>query len=455
MKKIIAIVLVLIMALSLCACGEKERYPELADMLDAKNYENAMQYIYDLYQQDQLQGDGEDEGEGNEGEGNEGEGEGGEAEPTVTEPPRPTDEEWEVLHSYRSYVLTLGSYAKDGYISVCNDDSEWLEGSAALAYVYEKLDGLDKMVIDKWKITEYCGPDYISDYEGNAIDWDYNAYLAKFSHLENVLLKEEHTTLDNMENVEEQESYNEPYWQYNVDGTVSFVGNSSYAFEMTKSNPFNLYGTQQVTYDDAGKPTKIKYMSGDTVQYLVEITYDANGNKINEHVKQNSGELDITYEYDDQNRLVKIELPTYVDSDTIITYTYTYDDNGNVAKEVMEQHYYYEYYDAEITNNKTIRTFKYDENGNLISGTKKYENWGYNTNWDSGKYTVEKYIYQETLDQYTFTTDADGKLATVKITYGNTYSVRGDNSGEVISSPSYVSRTIEFVYGDYWFYTAE
>lgn len=449
MKKLIAIVLMLVMALSLCACGgNEERYPELADMLDAGDYEGAVGYIYGLYESAQQGGDGEGEGDG---EGNE---------VIHTEPQRPTDEEWTVLYRYAELANKLRNYLNDDDYGVYYYDEEdnSYYGSEALGMIYNELLNMDTSVIDKWLDTEYTGTNYIS-YNNEAIDWDYNAVLARFSSLQDVLLKEVHTTLDNMENV--SESWQSPIWYYNVDGSVLRIEYQTYAFELTESTPWNLSGDQDVTYDDAGKPIKIKYMSGDSVNYIVDITYDDAGNKIGEHIKQNEGELDITYEYDSQNRLVKIELPYNIGSSTLITYTYTYDDAGNMVKEEKVRHYIDTWYDTgdDIVEYKYIREFTYDGNGALVSGTYKYEDWNYNTDYhydvNPSYYTINQYVEREKLDQYSFTTDDQGRPLTMTITYGDEVYVHGDNAGKVYDEPDYVSKTVEFIYGDYWFYTAE
>ena len=44
-------------------------------------------------------------------------------------------------------------------------------------------------------------------------------------------------------------------------------------------------------------------------------------------------------------------------------------------------------------------------------------------------------------------------MSKLVITYGNEYYVSGNNAGQIYDSPDYVSRTYEFVYGDYYFYT--
>ena len=459
MKKLIALFLVAVMALSLCACGSDNPYPEydyIDEMLANGDYEGAVLAIYELYQQ--VNGGDTDNGDngGNNDNGGNGGDNGGNNDTVATEPPRPTEDEWTVLRRYRELTNELLYFVENGSVSLYDDEDNYLDGSAALGYILSQLQNFDTAVIDKWVGTQYTTTDYIFDRNGNEVNWDIASYLAGFSKLDNVLLEQKRSTLDNMENLSTGSSVE---YFYNADGTVQRIYNEDYAFELIETNPWEMSGTREYTYDETGKVTKIRYMSGETVNYIVTLTYDDNGNVINEHIKQNSGEVDITYEYDDQNRVVKIEHPEYIGNSTIITYNYTYDENGNVIKEEKishnPQYYIYETY-HDMVDSKYIREFVYDDNGVLISGSNKYENWEWRSEYhsDTGSWTVIPYIYREQLDQYSFTADSQGRIQTVVVTYGDEVYVSGDNAGQVYDSPNYVSRTFEFVYGDYYFYTS-
>lgn len=440
MKRFTVILVILAVALSLCACISSEptgeRYPELADMLDAGDYEGAMWYISDLYDNAYY---GDDNGD----------------DVVYTEPAMPTEEEWDVLYAYRSIYLELHEYLEDGSVYYWDNEADCsYSGSAALGMLYNDLTALDTDVIDKWVGSAYTGTDYMSDYDGNAIDWDYDALAAGFTCLQDVLLKQIRTRTDNMENVNDNGTSE---YTYDIDGNVVKTTYQSDAFELVESNPWGLSGTEVYTYDDTGVLTQIKYMSGDNVNSIVTLTYDGNGNVVNEHIKENDGEWDITYAYDDQGRLVTIGMPSDWDDSTRYEWNYTYDSDGNMVKEEYVCWDYRSSYDREFVDYKKIREFTYDSNGGLVSGSYKYENWGWDTHhdWQTDTYTFEEYIYSEKLDQYSFTTDEQARPLSQTILYGDTICVHGDNAGQVTDTPSYVSQTVEFIYGDYWFFALD
>lgn len=414
MKKLIALVLVAIMILSLCACGNENPEPSQGDTVDTGNHgDNGQQ---------------------------------------PTDPPSPSEEEWAVLRAYRDLINQLIYYAETGDAYVYDAEGNYLEDSDALAYIFSQLLSIDTAVIDKWKSTEYCGVNHITDYNGNQVDWDIDSYLSNFVKLNNVLLQQLRSSLD-QKGTEKQESAVTYY--YNDHGYTQRISGENNAFELMESNPWNMSGTKEYTYDDAGRAVQIKYYSSTDVRYTVDITYDENGNKVNEHITQSAGEIDITYEYDDFDRLVKMELPLSFGSNTVVTFTYAYDENGNLTMEEKRYHHYDSTYEADITDDKYIREYVYDADGKLISGVNKYQRWSHKAKWvSSGSYyKITQTLSKEQVDQLSFTTDDHGNLLTVVITYGILYDTSGNNAGEIKETPEYVSRTYEFVYGDCYFYS--
>lgn len=447
MKKWIALVLVAVMVLGLCACSPKideetqkkldlyAKYEKLISLLEEDDYEAAYYHLLEMYHSDK----GDNEGSENE----EGDGE----EPT--DPPRPTEEDRKVLDQYRELTNRLLSYMNGNGIYVYDENDQYLEGSAALAEIYAKLNALDATVLEKWSGSEYVN---YTDSNGNPVNWDISFYLDGFNKLENVLLKENNTRIDNMENVENISS---PVYYYNEDGTIAYISYEGKCFELIETNPWDLHGTREYIYDDSGKVIKIKYKDGDTVNYIVDLTYDENGNVINEHIKQNSGEVDITYEYDEQNRLLKIELPASMGSDRTKTYYYFYDENGNMIKEEIVEHETrnWQEVDYDVIDYKYIREFVYDSNGALLSGSYEEEHWYWSYSY--GDSVFKNYADRETVNRYEFTSDAQGRPLTMVITYGDNVYIAGEHEGEIYSTSSYVSKTTEFIYGDYWFFNPD
>ena len=63
------------------------------------------------------------------------------------------------------------------------------------------------------------------------------------------------------------------------------------------------------------------------------------------------------------------------------------------------------------------------------------------------------YIYSEKQDQYTFTTDSQGRIQKVEVSCGDEIYVYGDNAGQVYDAADYPTIIYDYTYGDYWFYT--
>ena len=213
-------------------------------------------------------------------------------------------------------------------------------------------------------------------------------------------------------------------------------------FEMIPSDPMNLFASNTEKadhiYDADGRPVQRKHYnnSGD-VAYLVDIFYDDAGNKIKETVRCNAGEADILYTYDDQNRLIKL---SYQDSINIYNnyheyvIDYTYDDRGNLLRAEKTNTYYGRIvaYESDV--------YTYDGSGKLVSGIHTRQDL-----WNDAMDTQSE-------DKYTFHCDDRGRILSAEVTYGDTVYVKGSPNGaegEVKYNATYVSGTIEFVYGDY------
>ena len=253
-----------------------------------------------------------------------------------------------------------------------------------------------------------------------------DAILERFTIVEDVFLKSSVVSTDNMGNTGNS-STNETQ-EYNELGQVVYY--SGY----TKLNRLygNSYGAYY-TYDEAGVVSGINLGYTDTVYVRITPTYDANGNKISEHVVNNSGEFDVTYTYDDQNRLVEIRRPyssSYDPETYYYTWTFTYDANGNLTGETY----------AEIWNGRLdedyVYTYAYDGAGNRIAETETRNYYNYDGSVSS--------TYTHTAD---CVCDDQGRVIEKSWTYGST--VYSDGSE---SKPSNASSVYTYTYGDVYFF---
>ena len=434
MKKWIALALVCVVALSLCACGGKidgktqekldlyEKYQEYIQLFEQENYEELLKRITALY-------DGQQNG---------------------TEPPQEGGPEPEIpAESTGADGLTAGEQAVlDAYAQIYAElqrehFSRWHDEEADLYYAgevartfwyekyYRELQSLDLSVIDKYLGTEVLSGD---------VDWDYAKLLSRFTILEDVPLFQYITSKDRMGN-EKSDIY---AWIYAETGLIRYEEYMAFGrkFEMIPSDPMNLFASNTEKadhiYDADGRPVQRKHYnnSGD-VAYLVDIFYDDAGNKIKETVRCNAGEADILYTYDDQNRLIKL---SYQDSINIYNnyheyvIDYTYDDSGNLLRSEKTDRYYGRIVAYEID------VYTYDGTGKLVSGIHTRQDL-----WNDAMDTQSE-------DNYTFHCDDRGRILSAEVTYGDAVYVKGSPNGaegEVKYNATYVSGTIEFVYGDY------
>ena len=262
----------------------------------------------------------------------------------------------------------------------------------------------------------------ISDYAEAA------AILERFTIVENKYLSYNYTTLDHMGNESKYNEYNSGY-EYNELGQLSHL---SVYDEISR-----LYGYSEwhayYFYDENGNITEVKLGSLDNVSAVITPTYDENGIKISDHVVHNTGEYDVFYTYDDQNRLVEIRRP-YSSSQDMESYyyylTYTYDDAGRMTEKV-----YGCFYNGR-DDWKYISGYTYDAVGNQIQETDSYIYYRYDG-------TVS-YSYTHTAECIN---DDLGNVIQKNWTYGDKVYYDGREERN-----SYVSSTYNYTYGDVYFF---
>lgn len=451
MKRIIGALLIGALLLSLCACGgiDEEtqaklelynKYENYIELLEAGEYQKLMDKLEKKYG-DKLSSDTSTESSKPTEDDTPAETI---PAPTVApaptageEPDGPTESEQAVLDTYGQIYTAL--HRK--YVSQWHDEEAniYYSGESARTFWYAKyyseLQALDLAVIDKWLGTEYLDSE---------VNWDYASLLNGFTVLEDVPLFQISTVTDRMGN-EETGIY---AWIYADTGVIwceDYFTNSR-KFEMILTDPMDLFNTfseyAEYTYDSNGRPAQVQHLdSSGNVVYLVDVFYDDAGNKVKETVQCNSGEADILYTYDDQNRLIQL---SYQDSINIYNnyheyvITYTYDEQGNLLRSDKTNTYY-----GRIQGYESI-VYTYDDSGKLVSGICTNENL-----WNDVPNTI-------TQDSYTFVCDEQGRILSMDVAYGDTYYISGSPNGEggqVASNATRVSCSREFVYGDYVCFT--
>lgn len=157
------------------------------------------------------------------------------------------------------------------------------------------------------------------------------------------------------------------YWYTSSDRTQSFHDKYTYDANgnVVKEENYGwgdkFSGRYEYTYDaDGNKIGVVSYDENGLVSYRYEYKYDENGNQISYTCYNSNGEQSGSYfTYDEHGNVTK-ETAVNRDGteDVFKTYTYSYDDSGNIlVKNVYNS-----------TSKKTNRyEYTYDENGNQLS----------------------------------------------------------------------------------------
>lgn len=284
----------------------------------------------------------------------------------------PTEQEKEVIDTYAKMLNALDGYVEDGSIGIYDVEiQEDVWGAQALEYCYKTIQELED--VDKW-----IGTEYLSDTRTR------QEVLDAFTIVKGVKLQESTVELDHFgEAVRDAEittySYNEKGIVVEEDMERNYVGNFSsllgvknHYFIYGILGKFNDYGSDiTYNYDDAGQV--IEYM----VDQKLRITpnYDDSG-RITSLVLVDREEGPVTTlssVYDNQNRLIKMEgaYGRGEEYDQSVVFTYSYDDKGNLVKEVQSDISINLRY-GRVFEEKYEIEYVYDKEGNVISGVCNY-----------------------------------------------------------------------------------
>ena len=401
MKKIIGALLALALSASLCACGNTDTNDTEATSISAEPTETTTE--------------------------------------TTTETESEEEKALKAIKSrYEKANEYLAEYLENGYFR--DDDWKYYEDAAALEYLYKEF--------------EACG-----DYEES------EEILSRFTVLPDMLTSITNTRTDNLGNMT-QSAYNDYYidefgritfydskYSYDEKGSlteynnpiIKFLGIAHYRYEYAYE------------YDEDGKITKVMAIRWGAIEIIATPEYDANGNIVKATTQTNEDTYTNIYTYDAQNRLISAEKAT-MDSYGYFfyptSYTYTYDDNGNLTEEN------YLYTDKNECEYKYKIAYAYNEKGSHTE-----VNYSGRTKWSDDYEGKITYAYDEngylTEMKETFTEDLgtpDEDQTVFQFLYTN------DENGRPISvelietkdgKNSYASQILTYNYETLYFYDAE
>lgn len=413
MKKIIAIVLSFLMALSMAACGRGEVPEE-----EAPQHQKT-----DVFQALPMD------------------------EPAEEEMAEPTEEELDALRQYSLVMEELQEYVDSGESDVNYEkfgkegDVDYAMGQKGLDLLYNKLTELE--AVDKWVGTQWTQED---------INWDRQAVLDSFVVIEDVALRETKTYVDFIGNETEDVWKNE--WDYDTNGRVS--GSTDYGAYMDRDDfwfydtfaqqPFsgvvNPWFARHYTYDANGMLEKVTYGSSvEDAQAAKTFTYEG-GKIVGEHLVYAEGDkINADYRYDDQGRLAEAE---YIEGDSELdmqkwVYRYEYDNRGLLYRKTLEKYRWdYNVQDDFVLDITIVTTYTYDDAGALAGAVSKHMK-----AWSFGKPS-------EMPTEFTYTCDEQGRPVAVAVSCGDRIL---SETGEVVWEAKYPACQVQIEYGNYYIYT--
>lgn len=363
MKKIIAFLLAALMCLSLCACageeassrkkdrdkdkGEEknsyEEYEELLKYLEAENYEAALYYVQELYDEQQ-----------------------------ANLPDVPADAE----EQYQHVLWALECY-EDGSGVWIEELDKSLGGSELIAYEYERLMELGdykdcKELLDRITI--------VKDLHLSTVCTDVDN-LGNESQYGSVRIYNEQgqlVTLQNPMNHEDDEHiygydfWGHRYYSYDASGVLSTI-ECGYIYDNSK----DINAVIRYNYDDAGRLVKLESDTASGESYLTEYTYDEQGRVTKITCTGGYYSYATEYTYNENGCLVKEVREEYYSSDMDLvnrtTFEYTLDENG-VATQFAELHERsYSTYSKSFYNTQTnVHDLTVDSQGRVVSDSVTY-----------------------------------------------------------------------------------
>ncbi len=391
MKQTTALVLLLAVCISLFALRQ-DRYPQIDDLLDAGDYQGAMLSVYELYQANS---------------------------PTDTEPTADPALVWK-YQTLSNAISSLTHYVSNDYdlSSFCFSH---FDGSAHTVY-----QGMEAV---QWL---YDTALELGDYEDAA------SIASRFTVLENTALQKVYSYTDALGN---QTEASRIHYVYSTDGSLLSQSNDRFL----DSDYFSLnYGTPVRTLDETGKVLELRYVSGDTVNCVIDYTYNEDGTLAATHYLDRDGfEYHITHTYEDGLLVQSAGLPYAEYSADTMTVTYLYDENGLLlreegVKDTPER--------SQVNRCVKIVEYTYDAQGR-VTAIRRASEYHEKESYEDTDYVLRHY---EDVRLWTREYDRVGNLVR------NTYALIGSTDLEGNpQNPSYRTYVGETTYGTYYVYTPE
>lgn len=316
--------------------------------------------------------------------------------------------------------------------------------SSVLEYHYNVIQNCP--AVDKWAGTQWAA--------NTNINWDRQAVLDSFTILENVALYETAVIMDHLDNVKENIVVHRYY--YNEPGQLTDVKfiiypnamETQFPFELIETNPTESFSGNHILsyeYNENGQMTGMKVSGSGSDNVLNKITsaYNNDGTLATlTNMSSNGDTATTTYVYDSQQRVAEIQVAIDASKDGQRTYSYEYDAKGNLVLGKMSCTY--------DNNGKTeygdtvTQEYTYTADGKLESCKHTY----YNLHSHDGS------VYTETQNVYTYEYDDQGRLVKATIIPGDEIEAA---TGKVAyrGEAEYAKAEHEIVYGNYYIYNGK